>query len=387
MKYIFNLLLFMIGLVLFSCTSETNDSEPTCFDGILNGNETGIDCGGSCSPCDSNDLSGEILSDRILDASEYTLSGRLIVKAPAKLTIAAGTVIKATGGTQSYIGIEQGAKLDVLGTSEEPVVMTSGEDNPSDSDWGGLVIAGKAPINNGATAVSEVGELTYGGTAADDNSGTIRYLRVEYSGAAFNSEKEFNGISLFGVGSGTTFEYIQAYEAGDDGIEFFGGTVNGNNLVVTNSYDDGIDFADGWNGNGTNWYISGAAKGAIEGSHNGTIDSATPVTTTTLSNITVVGPVTEGALYYKEGGGKWTVDNVYTTGINLGVKYKDSDTGAVTRLGNGDLQITNIQFADVATDFEKVTGGSSPDWLQEGTATGAGNGASVPDWASSWIKQ
>ena len=222
--------------------------------------------------------------------------------------------------------------------------------------------------------------MTYGGTETNDNSGSIRYLRIEYSGAAFNSEKEFNGVSLFGVGSGTTFEYVQAYEAGDDGIEFFGGTVDGNNLVVTNSYDDGIDFADGWNGNGTNWYISGAAKGAIEGSHNGTQDSATPVTTTNLSNITVVGPVTEGALYYKEGGGKWTVDNVYTSGINLGVKYKDSDAGAVTRLANGDLQITNIQFADVASGFEKVTGGSSPSWLQEGIATGAGNGACLRLW-------
>ncbi|MGB0260442.1 MAG: hypothetical protein ACPF99_03425, partial [Flavobacteriaceae bacterium] len=387
MKSIFKLTLLVFGLVLFSCTSDNNDPEPTCSDGILNGDETGVDCGGSCEPCELTDLNGEISENLTLDASvEYALSGSFIVRAPAELTIPAGTVIKATGGTSSYIGVEQGAKINVDGTANSPVIMTSGEANPSESDWGGLVIAGKAPINNGATAVSEVGELTYGGTAADDNSGTIRYLRVEYSGAAFNSEKEFNGVSLFGVGSGTTFEYIQAYEAGDDGIEFFGGTVDGNNLVVTNSYDDGIDFADGWNGNGTNWYISGAAKGAIEGSHNGTQDSATPVTTTNLSNITVVGPVTEGALYYKEGGGKWTVDNVYASGVNLGVRFKDSDAGAMTRLANGDLQITNIQFADVASGFEKVTGGSSPSWLQEGIATGAGSGAAAPGWTAGWTR-
>ena len=131
-----------------------------------------------------------------------------------------------------------------------------------------------------ATATSEVADLTYGGsvllmTILD----RFRYLRLEYTGATFNSSKEFNGLSLFGVGSGTTVEYVQSYEGGDDGIEFFGGTVNGRYLVSTNSGDDSIDFADGWSGTGEYWYISGGAKAGIEGSNNGDNGDAAPVTT------------------------------------------------------------------------------------------------------------
>ena len=381
---------FLIFSLLFvSCLKNDNDAA-TCSDGIQNGTETGIDCGGDCQPCaDLSVLSGDLTSDLTLDASvEYSLTGALVVKAPAKLTIPRGTIIKATGGTSAYIAVEQGAKIYVDGSADSPVVMTSGSENPQRGDWGGLVIAGKAPTNKGASPTTEVGDLTYGGTTSDDSSGSIRYLRVEYTGATFTNEKEFNGVSLFGVGSGTTFEYVQSYEAGDDGIEFFGGTVDGKYLVVTGSGDDGIDYADGWNGNGTNWYISGAAKGAIEGSNNGDDGNATPVTTTALTNITVVGPVSEGALYYKEGGGNVTVTNMFVEGVDLGVKYKTSDSAAVARIANGDLSV-DIQFANSASDFEytSVDANSAPTWMTIATDnTGAGNGASKPDWTNGWTK-
>ena len=377
------------GFLFVSCLDNDTDVA-TCSDGIQNGTETGIDCGGDCQPCaDLSVLSGDLTRDLELEADiEYSLTGALVVKAPYKLTIPQGTTIKATGGTSAYIAVEQGAKIYIDGSADSPVVMTSGSDDPQAGDWGGLVIAGKAPTNKGASPTTEVGDLTYGGTASNDSSGSIRYLRVEYTGATFTNEKEFNGVSLFGVGSGTTFEYVQAYEAGDDGIEFFGGTVDGSNLVVTGSGDDGIDYADGWNGDGTNWYISGAAKGAIEGSNNGDDGNAAPVTTTTLTNITVVGPVSEGALYYKEGGGNVTVTNMFVEGVDLGVKYKTSDSAAVTRIASGDLSV-DIQFVNSASDFEytSVDANSVPTWMIIATDnTGAGNGASKPDWTNGWAK-
>ena len=229
--------------------------------------------------------------------------------------------------------------------------------------------------------------MTYGGTVTDDNSGVLKYLRVEYTGATFNSSKEFNGVSFFGVGSGTTVDYVQSYEGGDDGIEFFGGTVNATHLVSINSGDDSIDFADGWNGTGSHWYIKGGAKAGIEGSNNGDNGAATPMTTTTLSNITVVGPVTEGALYFKEGGGKFTIDNFYTTGIDKAVKVKTADTNSIARIDGGDLTITNMQFDNKAEGFVISDYAAVSDHLTEGTTTGAGNGAAIPDWAASWIKQ
>ncbi|MEX0274983.1 MAG: hypothetical protein AB3N16_11455 [Flavobacteriaceae bacterium] len=376
-----------------SCSSDDNGggggTTATCTDGIQNGDETGVDCGGSsCNACPVNavELTGDVTSDTTLDASlEYNLTGAYVVKAGATLTIPAGTTIKAAGGTAAFIGVERGAQIFVNGTSSNPVVMTSGAASPAPGDWGGLVIAGDAPTNKGNDITTEVGDLTYGGDNAGDNSGSIQYLRVEYTGATFSNDKEFNGVSLFGVGSGTVFRYVQSFNGGDDGIEFFGGAVDGDFLVSIGSGDDSIDFADGWTGSGSNWYIAGGAKAGIEGSNNGDNGDATPVTTTTLSNITVVGPVTEGALFYKEGGGNFTIDNFYTSNVDFGVTVKDSDNEAGVRIENGDLTITNIQFADAPAGFEATDyTGTNQSFYTEGVATGAGNGAAAPDWAAGW---
>ncbi|MER3375486.1 MAG: hypothetical protein RIM83_12685 [Allomuricauda sp.] len=396
-KSLFKFLLSFAAMAfIVSCASDDNgptpptDDDPvaTCSDNIQNGDETGVDCGGSCSACPEPpvELSGDVTEDTELDASnEYSLTGSYIVKAGASLTIPAGTVIKASGGTAAFIGVERGAQIFINGTASAPVVMTSDAASPAQGDWGGLVIAGDAPTNKGVDVTTEVGELTYGGNTADDDSGSITYLRVEYTGATFSNDKEFNGVSLFGVGSGTTFEYVQSYNGGDDGIEFFGGTVDGNYLVSIGSGDDSIDFADGWTGNGSNWYIAGGAKAGIEGSNNGDDGDATPVTTTTLSNITVVGPVTEGALFFKEGGGSFTIDNFYASDIDLGVNVTDGDAPAGVRIENGDLAITNIQFADAAEGFAATNyAGANQAFYTEGIATGAGNGAASPDWASGW---
>ena len=391
-KQLFTVLITALTIVfVVSCKDDddVNTTQPTCFDGIQNGDETGVDCGGSsCQDCVITTLSGDVLDNVTLDASlEYELTGAYTIMDGASLTIPAGTVIKATGGTASYIAVAQGGQIFINGTSSSPVVLTSGSDNPAAADWGGLVVCGKAPTNVGSIATSEVADLTYGGNVSDDNSGSIRYLRLEYTGATFNSSKEFNGLSLFGVGSGTTVEYVQSFEGGDDGIEFFGGTVNGKYLVSTNSGDDSIDFADGWSGTGEYWYISGGAKAGIEGSNNGDNGDAAPVTNATLSNITVVGPVTEGALYFKEGGGNFTIDNFYTDGINLGVKVKSTDAEAAVRIEAGNLVMTNVEFANSATGFV-ITDytGANQSFVTEGTTTGAGNGADVPDWATGWTR-
>ena len=383
-----SLLLIAASIAVVSCT----DDEPTatCSDGIQNGNETGIDCGGVCAPCEalvSNELNGTLSEALTLDATvEYELSGSYVIEAGGALTIPAGTVIKATGGTSSYIAVSQDAKIYINGTASNPVVMTSGAANPAAGDWGGLVLCGKAPTNVGATATSEVADLTYGGTVSNDDSGIIKYLRVEYTGATFNSSKEFNGVSFFGVGSGTTVEYVQSYNGGDDGIEFFGGTVNAKYLVSINSGDDSIDFADGWAGTGENWYIAGGAKAGIEGSNNGDNGDATPVTNATLKNITVVGPVTEGALYYKEGGGAFSIDNFYTSNVDLGVKVKDTDAEANARIAAGDITITNMQFANAPAGLEKTDYTGTEVFITEGIASGAGNGAAAPDWTAGWTR-
>src|SRR5690606_16154264 len=159
----------------------------------------------------------------------------------------------------------------------------------------------------------------------------------------------------------------------------------GNYLVSINSGDDSIDFADGWTGSGSNWYIAGGAKAGIEGSNNGDNGAAEPMTTTTLSNITIVGPVTEGAIFFKEGGGKWNVDNIYVSDVDLGFMVTPGDTPAADRIEAGDLVVTNIQFADLADGFSATDyTGANQTFFTEGVATGAGNGAASPDWAAGW---
>ncbi|MCW1146669.1 hypothetical protein [Flavobacterium lacisediminis] len=341
------------------------------------------------------DFKGELLAGQsaTLDPTQvYNLTGSFIVRGGATLTIPAGTRIEATGGTASYIAIAQDGLLYVNGTSTNPVVMTSGNAVKATGDWGGLVICGRANTNKGGstgqTATSEVGDLTYGGTENTDSSGVIRYLRVEYTGAAFNATKEFNGVSLFGVGSGTVFEYIQAYKSGDDGIEFFGGSVNPRYLIALHSEDDAVDFADGFSGTIDYVFIKDVAKAGVEGSNNGDNGAATPTTNVTLKNFTIVKGSLAGSehgIFLKEGTGKWNCQNIYIDGFTKGLKIKSAaeDPSSNTNIDNGFVTFNPIFFGTSITTQSEYAG-TNTTYLTVGTNTGAGNSGETPSWATGW---
>ena len=341
------------------------------------------------------DFKGELLAGQsaTLDPTQvYNLTGSFIVRGGATLTIPAGTRIEATGGTASYIAIAQDGLLYVNGTSTNPVVMTSGNAVKATGDWGGLVICGRANTNKGGstgqTATSEVGDLTYGGNENTDSSGVIRYLRIEYTGAAFNATKEFNGVSLFGVGSGTVFEYVQAYKSGDDGIEFFGGAVNPRYLIALHSEDDAVDFADGFSGTIDYVFIKDVAKAGVEGSNNGDNGAATPTTNATLKNFTILKGSLAGSehgMYLKEGTGKWNCQNIYIDGFTKGLKINSSTADANSNLNvdNGFVTFNPIYFgATITTQSEYA--GTNTTYLTVGTNTGAGNSGETPSWATGW---
>ena len=170
-------------LFSFSISSCNNDG---CTDPLAtNYDEKAKNDDGSCEYEAVNTiLSGDITEDRILDAQyEYTLAGGVHVKSGAILTIPAGTIIKSDPNESvAYLLIEQGAQIDAQGTADNPIVFTSGASSPAAGDWGGIILCGKAPINNGSTATAEVGDVLYGGTEPSDNSGTLKYVRVEYTG-------------------------------------------------------------------------------------------------------------------------------------------------------------------------------------------------------------
>jgi hypothetical protein len=187
----------------------------------INCSDSDKDGGGGTVDPDEFVLKGELTGERTLEAGKtYTLVGGYQVKSGGNLIMEEGVTIKATrtiDGQPDYIIIEQGGRINALGTKDKPIVMTSTQESPG--AWGGLHICGKAPVNlTGGTGKSEIGDAPFGGTDPADNSGVVRYVRLEYTGFAFSETKESNGLTLYGVGNGTTIEYVQAYKGADDGF-------------------------------------------------------------------------------------------------------------------------------------------------------------------------
>lgn len=204
------------------------------------------------------EMKGVLKENYTLDADKsYKLTGSFVVDAGATLTIPAGTQIIASASqgqeTETYIAVMMDGKIMVNGTADAPVVMTSPNAKPQ--DWGGLTICGRATTTAGEDVTAEVGNFKYGGTNDADNSGKINFLVIKGSGAKINTESEYNGLTLYAVGKGTEIKNVAVINGADDGVEFFGGTVSGENLYLENNEDDAIDWTEGWNGTVTNAYV------------------------------------------------------------------------------------------------------------------------------------
>jgi hypothetical protein len=185
----------------------------------------------------------------------YLLKGTVYVINGVTLTIAPGTIIKGDFVTKGTMVVERGGKIEAAGTANAPIVFTSGQPKTQRryGDWGGLVLIGKAPHNRPGATGFEGGNIrgTYGTeNVPNDNSGTLRYVRIEYAGINLSNaaNSEVNGLTMYNVGSGTTIEYIQVSYCGDDSFEWFGGTVNCKYLVAYRGWDDDFDTDHGHRG-------------------------------------------------------------------------------------------------------------------------------------------
>lgn len=267
-------------------------------------------------PQENTQLTGSLESDRILDPSvQYTVTGPYLVKSGAKLTIPAGTVIVSQAGTDRYIAVEQGGMIDVQGTSSNPVVMRS--ENNTAGDWGGLLLCGKATTTEGVNVTAEVGGLIYGGTDNADNSGKIDYLIIRGAGAQINSESQYNGLTLYAVGSGTQISNVAVIDGADDGVEFFGGTVSASNLYFENNEDDAVDWTEGWNGTVTNTYVSHSKAFSTAVEADG--DNGNPK----LVNFTAVSTIGGTALQFKKESGA-TITGLSLLGYTTRIDMKDN---------------------------------------------------------------
>lgn len=249
-------------------------------------------------------LTGTYLTDVLLtNNNTYLLSGGVFIGNDAgergTLTIEAGTTIKGESG-RDYLVVSRGSQIFAEGTNDAPIVFTS--DKQARGGWGGLVINGYAPINGCDTGVCQAeGEGStglYGGNEPADNSGVLKYVRVEYAGYQISPENELNGIAFQAVGNRTLVENVQVHMAADDGMEFFGGTVRVKNIVVTGARDDSFDWTTGWHGKGQYILIKqydDEGNNGIEADSLKKNMAASPRSNPTLSNVTILGTMSEAA--------------------------------------------------------------------------------------------
>lgn len=237
----------------------------------------------------------------------YEIDGLTYVQDGATLTIEPGVVMVAkiqdditTGDNTSSLIVTRGSRIEAAGTAENPIIMTSSNDegNLFETDagqWGGLIVLGAAPIEDGGSTTAQIEGIdegialgNYGGTTPGDDSGTLRYISIRHSGVGINPGDEIQGLTLGGVGNGTEIDFVEIYVSGDDGIEFFGGTVNVKHAAVAFANDDAFDYDTGYRGFGQFWFtIQLGTIADNAGDHGGEWDGAVPDNATLYSDPTI----------------------------------------------------------------------------------------------------
>ena len=325
-------------------------------------------------------LGGTYTKDKTLTADKiWTLKGRLFIADGATLTIPAGTIIKAEGGTgtdSSFICIARGGKIDAQGTADKPIIMTSvaddialGQKNGTNLDasnvglWGGLLVLGKAPGSfKGDVSEYQIEGIPaeetnglYGGSDPADNSGTINYVSIRHGGTSIGEDNEINGLTLGGVGTGTTITNVEVIGNQDDGIEFFGGTVNASNLLVWGQGDDGLDIDQSYAGTISNAIVIANSTSdhglEIDGPEGSMNDSFK------LENITLIGDSSAGNGEYADfrKGALGSINNLYAYGFQVGKDFELDAEADSASFEAGTLTFSNIEI--VIPDGSSLTGG------------------------------
>ncbi len=351
-----------LGLVACSDDGDLGGGPSSSSGGSSSGSTSSggnTSSGGTDNGRPQETIEGDITANRTLTKDKnYLLKNIVAVKPGATLTIEAGTVIKGDNATKAILLVEAGAKIQAVGTAEEPIIFTSqaAEGSKKPGDWGGLVILGKAPTNwrdgsgnptQGAVeGILKAGTTPqkYGGDDPNDSSGTLQYVRIEYSGVVVATDNEVNGITFAGVGRGTKVDHIQVRKTLDDCFEFFGGTVDAKYLACQHNQDDGFDFDYGYTGRLQFLVLQqdpnheGDDNG-VESDNNAEGNPYEPFTSPTVYNMTLIGKNKSvggaqfGLLLRKNTRG--TYRNLVVSGFQAAIDVRD-DIGA-----EGALSLSN----------------------------------------------
>lgn len=392
MKKIFlaSLALAAYSATLTSCKKDT-DNTPVVVDTTDAFNYTALSSARTANntayaePA-NGELSGTIKTNTVLKTGKtYLLKGFVYVAGGATLKIEPGVVIKGDKASKGSLIITRNGKIDAQGTAAAPIVFTSAEASPNYGDWGGIILMGNSTNNgsySGTTGLQEIeggvnnsaGYGLHGGTDVADNSGIMKYVRIEYPGIAYQVNNEINGLTFGSVGSGTTIDYIQVYKSGDDSYEWFGGTVNCKHLVAYAGTDDDFDTDNGFSGK-VQYGIAfrdpaiydvatGGTSNAFESDNDANGSTATPTTAAVFSNMTLIGPKANSAnppagfgrgAHIRKNSSQSVFNSVFV-GWNTGLRVDGKATAEHFINGNAQFQ-NNLVVA--AGKFADTAGGAS----------------------------
>ena len=377
------------GTALITVTGSDNGS--ASFAVVVNDEQ--ILFGPNGAQLGNGNHSFSITKSHTIRKGTYTLVGWVYVEEGATLTIEPGTVFKGTNynfdnrevATGSSLIIKQGAKIMAEGTREQPIVFTSAmpKGQRQAADWGGIILCGKAKHNLTSANIEGGVQATHGGNDDNDNSGVLRYVRIEFGGYPFALNNEINGLTLGSVGSATTIDHVQVSYSGDDSFEWFGGTVNAKYLIAYHGWDDDFDTDNGFSGS-IQFALSvrdpkiadTSNSNSFESDNNSSGSDNQPFTTVRFSNITVIGPMGQDPDFVNSSsyidGYAWgetrtsefqistgifqsamhirryshlSCYNSVFTGFPVGLILDNAAGNTQGAATNGDLQIRNVIFA------------------------------------------
>lgn len=330
------------------------------------------------APSNSVEHGGFITADETWSSDKFhILKERVIVQSGVTLTIQPGTIVKGeagTGANASSLVIARGAKINAAGTAENPIIFTSiadeiglGEKVGANLDpatatgfWGGLIVLGNAPTSpkTGATEQIEgipadVVEGNYGGPDAADNSGTITYVSIRHGGTLIGEGNEINGLTLGGVGTGTTIHHVEVVANVDDGIECFGGTVNIDDAIVMYQGDDAYDIDQAYAGTIDNFIYIGGASSDHGLEIDGPEGSENSEGSFTLKNGSLMGSPVQGEFADFRSKARGTVDGLYFFGFNQNADVELDEAVVSSNFSSGALNITNNSFNSTAWTLDE----------------------------------
>jgi hypothetical protein len=350
------LLVLFLAFGLFSCTKE------------LGGGDEPINVPSTTTLSGNINATTTLTSDKV-----WTLKGYVYVTDGAKLIIQPGTTIVSDIAEKGALCIERGAQIIAEGTVTKPIVFTSGKPagEKAPGDWGGIVILGRAKTNRSSEPTIEGGiGRPYGGTNDADNSGVLKYVRIEYAGIAALPNSEINGLTLGAVGASTIIENVQTIYANDDAFEFFGGTVSPKNLYAYATADDDFDFDFGYTGTVTNgvskrdpqFVDNGDAGNGVECDNDGTGSTAQPFTHPKLIGMVLVGPFDASSLTNHNLGLRWrratqfTITNSKILGyMKGGFSVESNETAQAYKDGISKFENNEVQSYDPLQNFRSTS--------------------------------